>query len=106
MTDAERRLWQALHGRQLRNHEFRRQHPFRDYILDFVRLDAMLVVEVDGGQHVESREADELRSKDLQRAGFRVLRFWNNRVLHELGAVTEQILNELARAPSPPRPSP
>jgi very-short-patch-repair endonuclease len=38
MTDAERRLWQRLRGGQL-GAKFRRQHPFENYVLDFVCLD-------------------------------------------------------------------
>jgi very-short-patch-repair endonuclease len=52
MIDAELRLWQCLKSRQLRGFKFRRQHPFEDFILDFVCLEALLVIEVDGGQHV------------------------------------------------------
>ena len=49
MTDAEQRLWRALRRKQLANFKFRRQHPFGDYIIDFVCLEAMLAIEVDGG---------------------------------------------------------
>jgi len=48
-TNAEHRLWQHLRGRQLEACKFRRQHPFVDYILDFVCLERKLVVELDGG---------------------------------------------------------
>ncbi len=46
MTVAERKLWQRLRGKQLYGWKFRRQHPYGDYVLDFVCLDAKLVVEV------------------------------------------------------------
>ena len=52
MTDAENALWHLLRGRQLEGCKFRRQHPYGDYILDFVNLELRLVIEVDGGQHV------------------------------------------------------
>ena len=51
-TEAERRLWQALRGRQLRGARFRRQHPIPPYLCDFACSEARLIVEVDGGQHV------------------------------------------------------
>ena len=70
--------------------KFRRQHPYGDFILDFVCLEAILVIEVDGGQHNESRK-DEVRDQTLMEAGFRVIRFWNNQVLNELDAVLEVI---------------
>ncbi|MFY9261564.1 MAG: DUF559 domain-containing protein, partial [Gallionella sp.] len=51
MTDAEIRLWQRQRSRQLAGYKFRRQHPYLDYVLDFVCLERCLIVEVDGGQH-------------------------------------------------------
>ena len=71
--------------------KFRRQHPFGDYILDFVCLESKLVIEVDGGQHGERTEYDEIRTQNLLTAGFCVLRFWNNEVLQEIEAVKERI---------------
>jgi len=85
--------------------KFRRQHPFGNCILDFVCLDAMLVVEVDGGQHSERTAADDIRTAKLEGAGFRVLRFWNNQVLQELEAVKE-VIWEALQTPPPSRPSP
>ncbi|MGL4574874.1 MAG: endonuclease domain-containing protein [Burkholderiaceae bacterium] len=104
MTDAERKLWQRLRGEQL-GVKFRRQHPVLDYVLDFVALEIKLVVEVDGGQHAEQTKYDQQRTADLEAAGFKVLRFWNNEVLSEIESVVEVILNAV-RNPSPPRPSP
>ncbi len=50
-TDAEKHLWQKLRGLQLANYKFRRQHVLGAYIVDFVCLEAMLVIELDGSQH-------------------------------------------------------
>jgi len=44
-TDAERLLWYHLRGKRLQGHKFRRQHPYGRYILDFVCLEARLVIE-------------------------------------------------------------
>jgi very-short-patch-repair endonuclease len=108
MTDAERKLWSILRGRQIDGLKFRRQHPFENYILDFVCLEEKLVVEVDGGQHQNRLTEDSIRSKALEQAGFRVLRFWNHEVLLELEAVAEKILQAVSRKkdPSSPLPSP
>ena len=106
-TSAEHMLWQRLRGRQLCDSKFRRQHPFGDCIVDFVCLQRKLIIELDGGQHVESVTADAARSIFLENAGFTVLRFWNHQVLLEMDSVLECIWRELAkRAPSPPQPSP
>jgi very-short-patch-repair endonuclease len=77
MTDAERKLWHRLRGNQL-GLKFRRQHPFENYVLDFICLSAKLIVEVDGGQHQDQAEHDAQRTIVFEKAGFRVLRFWNN----------------------------
>ncbi len=105
MTDAEMHLWQCLRRRQMGGFKFRRQHPFGDYILDFVSLEAGLVIEVDGGQHGEKMKEDAARTANLAAAGFRVLRFWNNEVLHDIEAVKESIWRAL-HTPPPSRPSP
>jgi len=105
MTDAEQRLWQSLRRRQMGEFKFRRQHPFGDYVLDFVCLEAMLVVEVDGGQHGANPENDKARTARLTRAGFRVLRFWDNEVLKDLKAVKSSIWEAL-HTPPPSQPSP
>ena len=54
-TDAERALWQHLRGKRFQGFKFRRQHPYGLYILDFVCLEARLVIELDGGQHQVAR---------------------------------------------------
>ncbi|MEO7727810.1 MAG: endonuclease domain-containing protein [Burkholderiales bacterium] len=102
MTDAELRLWRSLRSRQMSGFKFRRQHPFGDYVLDFVCLEHMLVIEVDGRQHVATKVVDELRTKKLLAAGFRVLRFWNNEVIDNIEAVKNAIWRSL-KDPSLPR---
>lgn len=106
MTDAEQALWRRLRARQINNYKFRRQHPYGDFILDFVCLEIKLVVEVDGGQHNQSTK-DVLRDQALSAAGFRVMRFWNNQVLNDIESVLEFIWLELEKInPSPSQPSP
>ena len=108
MTDAERKLWRFLRGRQFDGFKFRRQHPYEQYILDFVCLEKKLVVEVDGGQHAEEKLHDSERTLFLGKAGFTVLRFWNHEVMVQMDAVRECIWRALHddAYPSPPQPSP
>jgi very-short-patch-repair endonuclease len=96
MTDAERRLWYGLRKRQLQGHKFRRQHPIGNYTVDFVCLDARLIVEVDGGQHGERVDYDAARTRWLEQQGYRVLRFWNDEVLQGLDSVLDLIWQALA----------
>ena len=101
MTIAELRLWHYLRGRQMAGFKFRRQHPFNNYILDFACIERMLVIEVDGGQHMKNTAADQIRTKSLENAGFRVLRFWNSDVLKNIDAVAAVIRDSL-QGTSPP----
>ena len=91
-TDAERHLWRLLRNRSLVGYKFRRQFPVDRYIADFVCIEKQLIVELDGGQHVEAAARDEQRSLALQAHGFRVLRFWNDDVLLREREVLEEIL--------------
>ena len=49
-TEAERKMWNLLHGRSLLGYKFRRQQPLGPYIVDFFCWDNGLVVELDKGQ--------------------------------------------------------
>jgi len=70
-------------------------------IVDFVCLERWLVIELDGGQHMEQQQKDERRTASLESHGFRVVRFWNNDVLHSTESVLNAILEALI-APSSP----
>jgi len=86
--------------------KFRRQHPIGPFIVDFVCIDARLIIEVDGGQHHESQR-DRRRDDLLRGRGFLVLRFWDNEVLQNTEAVLEEIWMAIGdRTPSPPAPLP
>lgn len=101
-TDAERVLWQRLRAHRFAGYKFRRQQPLGQYIVDFVCFEKHLIIELDGGQHVEQAAYDAERSAWLQSQGFRVLRLWNHEVLTDVEAVEEVILRECEReTPSP-----
>jgi very-short-patch-repair endonuclease len=95
-TDAERKLWQLLRRRELAGWKFRRQRPIDRYVADFACLEAMLVVEVDGGQHAENA-ADDVRTRHLEALGWEVQRFWNPDVLTNPEGVLTMILTALER---------
>ncbi|MCR5878960.1 endonuclease domain-containing protein [Phenylobacterium sp. J367] len=102
MPQPEVWLWNRLKRRREQGYRFRRQHPVRGYFLDFACLDRMLAIEVDGGQHSEPVRADHdgLRDRILEREGFRVLRFWNSEVRHEIDRVMDVIVQALEARPS------
>lgn len=95
MTEAEKRLWKYLRGRQLEGAKFRRQEPVENRIADFLCVEAKLIIELDGGQHGEQIAADVYRTRQLEAAGYTVLRFWNNDVLSNTEGVLEEILRTL-----------
>jgi very-short-patch-repair endonuclease len=103
-TEAETRLWSVLRKRGLAGARFRRQVPLGRYIVDFLCLDARLVVEIDGGQHATEAERDAERTRWLESQGFRVLRFWNNEVLENLDGVADGIAAALRATPLPAPP--
>jgi very-short-patch-repair endonuclease len=104
-TDAERMLWKHIRAHRMAGYKFRRQVVIEPYIVDFVCLEAKLIVEADGGQHLEQAEDDSKRSLFLESLGYRVIRFWNHEILGDIDAVLERIHGYLIEAPSP-RPSP
>jgi very-short-patch-repair endonuclease len=89
----------------LANCKFKRQFATGSYIVDFICLERQLILEIDGGQHVEDFEKDAQRTLYLQSQGFRVIRFWNDEVLKSTTNVLEAIANALLEHLSP-QPSP
>jgi very-short-patch-repair endonuclease len=106
-TEAERILWSELRGHRLNGAGFRRQVPIENYIADFVCHTAMLVIELDGGQHFsnQAERADAKRSAAIEAQGFRVLRFNNHDVMTNRAGVLETIATAVAAGtPTPALP--
>ena len=92
-TKAELIIWEFLKSKQLEEFKFRRQHIVGQYIADFVCLDRMLIIEIDGKIHQlpENKESDEVRTQWLESKGFKVIRFTNDEVTKN----TEEVLNNI-----------
>lgn len=97
-TEAEDILWQHLRNSST-GHKIRRQHAIGTYIADFICLKKALVIEVDGGYHVETKDQDELRSEALNNLGFEVIRFSNEQVVSDPIAVSRIIKVKLDALP-------
>jgi very-short-patch-repair endonuclease len=93
-TWAEELLWDALRDRRLGGVKFRRQHPIGRFVADFYCVAERLVIEVDGGVHAGQVEEDEVRTRQLESYGYRVLRFSNEDVEGRM----EWVLEEIRRA--------
>ena len=99
MTDAERRLWKELRSKKLVA-KFRRQQPIGRYVVDFVCLEELVIIEVDGGQHAGS-ERDKTRDEYFKKKKYKVLRYWNDDVLRNTGGVLQDIMNIMHPPPGP-----
>ena len=104
-TDAEQQLWHQLRAHRFMGLKFKRQKPIGHYIVDFICIEYQLIIEVDGGQHIDQMEYDDERTAWLESEGFMVLRFWNHEVLQEMDGVLERIRQAVVETaiPSPAR---
>ena len=73
--------------------KFLRQHIIGDYIVDFVSRHGGLIIEVDGGYHLELQQQGEdmMRETKLEQMGYHIIRFTNDEVLYNKDSVIEQI---------------
>jgi len=90
-TEPEDVLWSLLRNRQFDGLKFRRQVPLLGYTVDFVCIDRKLIVEIDGRQHRWDADYDAARTKEIERHGFKVLRFSNSEVLDDRDGVVAAI---------------
>ena len=100
LTDAEQRLWNRLRRKQISGVQFYRQKPIGDYIVDFFAPAIRLVIEVDGGQHFQSANAEyeKQRSKYLEQLGFRGLRLDDRQVLLQTDEIIQEIFRTITEA--------
>ena len=92
-TPWEWKLWQYLKNRQIDGHKFRRQVSIDNYVVDFCCLELKFIIEIDGSGHLHpgQRKRDEQRTKDLEKWGYTVIRFYNNEIDENLDGVLEII---------------
>ena len=100
-TEAEKNLWYHLSGNHLGLH-FRRQHIIGCYIADFICVKRNLIIEIDGGYHSQEEQKikDYLRTEDLEKMGFEVMRFSNDEIFRNLPEVLDKIFNKIAKPAS------
>lgn len=89
-TEAEEFLWNYISDSQIQGIRFKRQHPVLYFIADFYCHKAKLIIEIDGGYHLEPEQYryDTDRDEELSLLGLKVLRFSNDQVMFE----TEKVL--------------
>ncbi len=92
-TQSEIWLWKRLKGKQRLGHDFHRQKPIDNFILDFFCHELMLGIELDGVSHMfdEVQEKDLLKSQRMNELGITVLRFHDDEVFDDIDAVIRSI---------------
>ncbi len=105
--EPERRMWAILHPLRREGFNFRRQVEIGTYYADFACRRPALVIEIDGESHgsVAARTNDAVRDDYFAGRGYRVLRFWNNEVMHNPEGVYLTVTEALADISSPAPPT-
>jgi len=99
-TPQEIILWSKLRNSQTGN-KWKRQVSIGPYIADFYCWKKLLIIEVDGSQHLENKKYDEERNKYFSNLEIKTLRFWNNEINTNINGVMLKIENELKKEPLP-----
>ena len=96
-TVSEKRLWKYLNNNQL-GVKFRRQHPLSIYIVDFYCHKLKLVIEVDGGYHLdkEQKNQDDIRTRELEQLGLKVIRFTNEEIFENSNGIIDRLKRIMA----------
>lgn len=96
MTDAERIFWEVAKQSKL-GQKCRRQYIIGTYIVDFIFLDSKLIIEIDGGYHLDEQQHknDELRQQSLELLGYKVIRFKNEQVLSDIDSIINKVKSNL-----------
>ena len=97
-TAAEKKLWYYC----LKNHKytFLRQKPIDNFIVDFYCSKLKLVIEVDGGTHLDKKDIlyDNKRTEILEKYGLKILRFYNDDILngvHIISGIIDKEINKM-----------
>ncbi|HHP1228677.1 endonuclease domain-containing protein [Legionella pneumophila] len=64
-------------------------------MVDFVCLEKRLIIELDGGQHMDNLIYDTKRTDWLKKHEFKVLRFWNHDIFQQTPSVLDVIMAAL-----------
>jgi len=86
-------LWNELKNKQFYGHDFHRQKPLLNYIVDLYCYELELVIEIDGLYHTweEQDNRDSLRDNELKSYGLTVLRFTEHEVRKNMQDVLRTI---------------
>lgn len=92
--EPERRMLRALRD-AFPHLKWRHQAPLGPYRADILCFSERLVIEVDGDTHATTTDYDAIRTRSIERQGYRVIRFANTDVMTNLDGVLTQISSSL-----------
>ncbi|MEP1094970.1 MAG: 3'(2'),5'-bisphosphate nucleotidase CysQ [Cyclobacteriaceae bacterium] len=110
MTLSEVLLWDELKQKKVKGHDFDRQRPIDEFIVDFYCKDLKLAIEIDGNSHdnEEASKADAKRQGRLEHLGVHFLRFDDLEVKKSINNVIQTIEiwieNNVEQTPTPTPP--
>ena len=92
-TLSEVLLWLELKGKKMHCHDFHRQKPIDNYIVDFFCHELILVIEIDGISHTWEEVAvnDEIRQRKIESLGIQFLRFDDKEIKQNMSFVLNTI---------------
>ncbi len=99
-TKEELILWGKLRNNQT-GYKWKRQVSIGPYITDFYCSKKLLVIELDGAQHLENKEYDKEREEYFSNLGITTVRFWNNEVNTNIDGILKIIMDKLEKEPLP-----
>jgi very-short-patch-repair endonuclease len=99
-TPQEIILWSKLRNHQTKQ-KWKRQVSIGPYIADFYCSKKLLVIEIDGSQHLDNKEYDKDREKYFLDLGIRTIRFWNNEINTNIDGVLKIVMEKLEIQPHP-----
>jgi very-short-patch-repair endonuclease len=104
MTKAEACIWKyVLRAGLMKGYKFRRQRPVLNYIADFLCPELNLIIEIDGVTHHfdDTIKKDLKKQNDLERYGFRLIRFKDEDVLKNIEGVRieiEKVIDDIEKS--------
>jgi very-short-patch-repair endonuclease len=88
MVSVEHQLWSILRNRQLGGHKFRRKAPLGPFIVDFLCLEARLIIAIDRGP---DPACDPGREAWLQAQFYTILHLSDHDIRHDLSGCLAQL---------------
>ena len=99
-TMAEKYFWEKVRSCKLYGLKFNRQYIIEYleymnnkffYIADFHNFQHKIIIEIDGEIHKSQKEYDDIRQKNIEALGYKVLRFSNEEVFSDWEIIKETI---------------